>query len=144
MASRGLTTKSPGASIGKKFASTLTSEQRVLLAESRAAALKERPTLADQARQDAVQLAAVEVEIRQAFELLKAWRLMQKVSLTELAERTGIAKSNLSALENNPAPNVTLLTLVRYAKALGKELRISVGDATPATKPLRIRRAAAL
>lgn len=142
MLGRKTSTKTTATSVGKRFAATLTTEQRALLAESRAAALRDRPAVAAQAKQDAVQLAAVEVEIRHAFELLKAWRLMQKVSLTDLAQRTGIAKSNLSALENNPAPNVTLLTLVRYAQALGKELRISVGDASPETKSPRKRGAA--
>jgi DNA-binding Xre family transcriptional regulator len=120
--------------IGKRLAATLTPEQRALLAADREAALRERPQLVRQAKLSAEVTAAVDVEIRQAFELLKALRVMQKVSLSELAERTGIAKSNLSSLENNPKPNVTLLTLVRYARALGKELRISLGDAPTAQK----------
>jgi transcriptional regulator with XRE-family HTH domain len=59
------------------------------------------------------------------------------VSLSELAERTGISKPALSRLENDPAPNVQLNTLVRIARALGKEVRVSLADAAPPPKRRR-------
>ncbi len=45
------------------------------------------------------------------------------VSLSELESRTGISKSSLSRLENSVAPNPTLLTLHRYAAAMGVVLK---------------------
>ena len=45
------------------------------------------------------------------------------VSLSELETRTGIQKSSLSRLENSIAPNPTMLTLHRYAAAIGLSLK---------------------
>ena len=48
------------------------------------------------------------------------------VSLSELETRTGIQKSSLSRLENSIAPNPTMLTLHRYAAAIGLSLKHSL------------------
>ena len=53
---------------------------------------------------------------------LKAARLKAGLSLTAVAERMGIAKGNLSNLENGKADNPTMETLQRYAHALGKRI----------------------
>ena len=50
----------------------------------------------------------------------------QQVSLSDLEARTGIGRSNLSRLWNNPAPNVTLETVERIASALNCRLQITV------------------
>jgi len=39
---------------------------------------------------------------------------------------TGMSRESISRLENDPAPNPTMLTFARYAAALGLELRFSV------------------
>jgi DNA-binding Xre family transcriptional regulator len=57
---------------------------------------------------------------------LKAKRLENEMSLTELANRTGIAKSNLSRLENSERVSPTLETLQRYALALGMRVRVEL------------------
>ena len=57
---------------------------------------------------------------------LKARRLQDGVSLAELATRTGIAKPNLSRLENNVRSSPTLETLHRYARALGMSVRVEL------------------
>ncbi len=44
------------------------------------------------------------------------------VSLSEMEKRTGIRKSALSRLENSASPNPTLVTLNRYAAAIGMKL----------------------
>jgi len=59
-----------------------------------------------------------------ALRMLKSVREAQGVSLSQLAERTGIAKSALSRLENDPHPNPTVNTLMRIASALGHEITI--------------------
>ena len=61
-------------------------------------------------------------------QLLKTERLAQGLSLSDVAERTGIAKSNLSKLENAEEPNPTIVTLSTYAEALGKRLFIVLAD----------------
>jgi ribosome-binding protein aMBF1 (putative translation factor) len=51
------------------------------------------------------------------------------LSLSDLAERTGIDKAALSRLENGLQVNPTLATLTRYARALDKQLAWSLVDA---------------
>ena len=60
--------------------------------------------------------------LRSAFELLKAERQSQGLSLSEMEDRTGIGRATLSRLENDAACNPTVTTLTRYADALGKKL----------------------
>ena len=57
-------------------------------------------------------IAELVVRLRQA-------REKAGVSLNEMEARTGMQKSSLSRLENSAAPNPTLLTLHRYAAAIG-------------------------
>jgi DNA-binding Xre family transcriptional regulator len=63
---------------------------------------------------------------REMVKRLKTKRLENAMSLTELSLRTGIAKSNLSRLENNERVSPTLETLHRYAQALGLEMRVEL------------------
>ena len=46
--------------------------------------------------------------------------------LSDVAERSGIDKSRLSKLENDPRANPTLTTLTRIANAIGVRLEIHV------------------
>ena len=57
---------------------------------------------------------------------LKSIREQLKISLTELAERTGMTMSNLSRLENMDGPNPTIETLRRYAHAIGHRIEFTV------------------
>jgi len=57
---------------------------------------------------------------------LRATREKAGISLSELEARTGISKSSLSRLENSAAPNPTMLTLHRYAAAIGVTLQYSI------------------
>jgi len=50
------------------------------------------------------------------------------LSLTEVAERSGIDKGALSRLETGKQLNPTVDTLVRYATAVGKQLVLSLQD----------------
>ena len=63
---------------------------------------------------------------RQTVQALKAKRIEIGMNLTELANRSGIAKSNLSRLENNERFSPTLETLHRYAQALGLHMRVEL------------------
>jgi hypothetical protein len=51
------------------------------------------------------------------------------LSLADVAARTGIDKAALSRLENGQQANPTVGTLARYARALGKRVRLSLEDA---------------
>ena len=64
--------------------------------------------------------------IRQIVDTLKSRRMEMGVSLTEMAERTGMAKPNLSRFENSERFSPTLETLHRYAQALGMLVRIEL------------------
>ncbi len=118
-----------------KFA--LTPEQQAIVAELRRRTEADRPELIAESQRVFAAHQALQVELRGVFWLLRAVRKVQGVSLNELARRTGIGKPALSRLENDPAPNVQLNTLQRIAAALGKEIRISVGDMAPA-RPRRV------
>jgi DNA-binding Xre family transcriptional regulator len=122
----------------KRATLTLTDEQRRTLARLTTEADRERPEVLAEAQRVFAADSAVQVELRGVFSLLRAVRKDQGVSLNELAARTGISKPALSRMENDPAPNVQLNTLVRIAAALGKELRVSLSDA-PAARPSRRR-----
>ena len=64
--------------------------------------------------------------LREIVELLRAERERQGVTLAEIAERTGIDKSNLHRLENRRDANPTLGTVLRYAEALDQDVLITL------------------
>jgi predicted transcriptional regulator len=63
-----------------------------------------------------------QVALRDGFKLLKAERQALGLSLSDVEQRSGIGRAALSRLENEAEPNPTLLTLTRYAEAVGKQL----------------------
>ena len=63
--------------------------------------------------------------------LMKA-REAAGLSLADVAERSGIDKGALSRLENGIHDNPTVVTLARYAAAVGKRLTWSLHDPEPA------------
>jgi predicted transcriptional regulator len=65
------------------------------------------------------------VAVRDALRLLKAERQAQGLSLSDVEERTGIGRAALSRLENEAELNPTVVTLTRYAEALGKKIVVS-------------------
>jgi DNA-binding Xre family transcriptional regulator len=50
------------------------------------------------------------------------------LSLTDVAERSGIDKATLNRLETGKQTNLTVDTLVRFAAAVGKHLTLSLQD----------------
>jgi DNA-binding XRE family transcriptional regulator len=59
---------------------------------------------------------------------LKAAREKRGLSLADVTNLTGMDRSALSKLENGQRPNPTVETLVRYAEAVGKHLKIELID----------------
>jgi len=69
--------------------------------------------------------------LRDIVQVLKAERQRRGLSLAEVGERSGIGKSNLSRLENDPDPNPTMDTVLRYAEALGCAIHIALSQPDP-------------
>jgi DNA-binding XRE family transcriptional regulator len=61
-------------------------------------------------------------ELVDALAGLRRERERQGLSLTDMAERTGIDRATISKLETGKIPNPTIGTLRTYAKALGRRL----------------------
>ena len=69
--------------------------------------------------------AKVNVAVREAMKALKRERQSQGLSLSDVEKRTGIGRAALSRLENETELNPTVVTLSRYAEALGKEVVVN-------------------
>lgn len=67
-------------------------------------------------------------ELRQAFAALKALREEQHLSISDVAERTGMDGAVISRMENGQMDNPTVATLARYANAMGKRIVVSIVD----------------
>ena len=55
---------------------------------------------------------------------LKELRTQNKLSLADVAERTGIDKAAISRIENGQNPNPTVATLESLSRAIGGRLRL--------------------
>jgi predicted transcriptional regulator len=67
----------------------------------------------------------VNAAVREAMKMLKAERQSQGLSLSDVEKRSGIGRSALSRLENETELNPTVVTLTRYAEALGKKIVVN-------------------
>jgi DNA-binding phage protein len=70
--------------------------------------------------------------LRGVVDALKSQRQKRGLSLADLARQTGIAKPNLSRLENNIYSTPTLDTLERYARAVGMTIQVKLVNANAA------------
>jgi ribosome-binding protein aMBF1 (putative translation factor) len=68
----------------------------------------------------------VDPELIEALAGLRRERERQGLSLTDIAERTGIDRATISKLETGKIGNPTIGTLRTYAKALGRRLAWSL------------------
>jgi DNA-binding Xre family transcriptional regulator len=53
------------------------------------------------------------------------WRQKKGLSQAQLAARAGMSAPNISRIENSPAQNMTLETLVKIARALGRGVEVA-------------------
>ncbi|WP_248926014.1 helix-turn-helix domain-containing protein [Paenibacillus hamazuiensis] len=67
---------------------------------------------------------------------VKQLRLEQGLSLTELAEKAGVAKSYLSSLEREVQSNPSIHFLEKICAVLGVQLETIIHDQTPAREQL--------
>jgi hypothetical protein len=66
--------------------------------------------------------------LREAVTALKTTREALGLRLADIKASTGIEKSNLTRLENDPLANPTIDTRCRYAEAVEKEIVITLVD----------------
>jgi hypothetical protein len=107
----------------------LSPAERVKVAEARRLTQLEEAEIRRKARQYKREYDAGRAAMREAMQLLKAERVRQGLSLSDIQRKTGIEPPNLSRLENDDSANPTIATLTRYAEALGKKLEIVLTDA---------------
>ena len=103
---------------------TLTEEERARHRAIREQVEQEKPELIVRGRR----AKARHIMLREAVAALKTTRETLGLSLADIKASTGIEKSNLSRLENDPLANPTIDTLCRYAEAVGKEMVITLVD----------------
>ena len=66
--------------------------------------------------------------IKEIVAQLKSVRIKNKVSMTELSEKTGVSQKHISNIENNKT-KPTIETLEKLSKGLGLEIDLSLkGD----------------
>lgn len=106
-----------------------TADERRIADETRRFGEREKDAILARGRAVKARRDASVAALRETFQVLKAERQAQGVTLQELQERTGIGRGALSRLENEPDPNPTVRTLQRYAAALGKQIVVSLTDA---------------
>jgi XRE family transcriptional regulator of biofilm formation len=59
---------------------------------------------------------------------IKKYRLQRELSLSELAERAGVAKSYLSSIERNLQSNPSIQFLEKVSSVLGVSVKILLND----------------
>jgi len=72
--------------------------------------------------------------LRDIVRVLRAERRRLGLSLADVGTRSGIGKANLSRLENDPHPNPTMDTILRYADALGCAVHVVLDEPDPPTR----------
>ncbi len=86
---------------------------------------KEKPSQEDLIRAgecdpDAVMTMGMYFDIQRALQALKRERQRSGLSISDIAERSGLDRAVISRLENGKQDNPTVATLMRYAAAIGK------------------------
>ncbi len=102
----------------------LTEEESTEYRAVREQIAKELPEIRQRAK-----AAKQRILLKQVLNVLKEERQRQGMSLGDLSQRTGIDRGSLSKLENDPDPNVTINTLMRYTQAIGKTITVQLEDA---------------
>jgi predicted transcriptional regulator len=109
----------------KRLRRELTPEERQRWQQAREDAEREKEEILAEGRPIKAAHNRVKVAVRDALKILKAERQAQGLSLSDVERITGIGRAALSRLENQTEPNPTVVTLTRYAEALGKKLVVS-------------------
>jgi DNA-binding Xre family transcriptional regulator len=70
-------------------------------------------------------LIAGELESLRVGVQIARMRQRKRLSQAQLAARAGMSAPNISRIENSPAQNMTLETLVKIARALGRGVEVT-------------------
>lgn len=92
-------------------------QERLNRARAETEAIRDEILAEGQVRKRALEISRAQV--RHTVAALRAERERLGLSLAEVEARSGLKRSALSRLENDPTANPTLLTLQRYASAIG-------------------------
>jgi hypothetical protein len=106
----------------------LTADETQRLAAARQAVEAERDEILREGRIAKNAWRAMRREVEATVAGLRMERERLGLSLADVEERSGLRRSVLSRLENDKTTNPTLLTLQRYAAALGKSLTTSLSS----------------
>jgi len=106
-----------------------TKEQKEAYQETLAEVGAEREEITQRALAALIEQRRYELRIAEIALLLCAARKEKGLSLQQLSDLTGISRPALSRIESGHNRNPTLNTLLRIAKALGKEIVVSLHDA---------------
>jgi lambda repressor-like predicted transcriptional regulator len=104
----------------------LTAEERKRLALARKEVEAAKAAILAEGRNRKKAWEAMRQDARAAIADLKAERERRGLSLADIETRSGLKRSALSRLENDPTANPTMLTLQRYALALGMSVATKV------------------
>jgi predicted transcriptional regulator len=106
----------------KRIHRDLTPEEQQRWNRANAEVERDKEDILAKARRVKAARNRVNVAVREAMKALKLERQAQGLSLSDVEKRTGIGRAALSRLENETELNPTVVTLTRYAEALGKEV----------------------
>jgi len=109
----------------KRLRRELTPQEKQRWRRAREEAVRDKESILAEGRRIKAAHNRVKVAVRDALKILKAERHAQGLTLADVEQRTGIGRAALSRLENETEPNPTVVTLTRYAQALGKRLVVS-------------------
>jgi ribosome-binding protein aMBF1 (putative translation factor) len=110
-----------------------TAEERARERALREKLQKDKPSQEDLVRAgdcdpDAVMSMGMYFDVQQALQALKQEREQCGLSISDVAERSGLDRAVVSRLEHGKQDNPTVATLMRYAAALGKRFLWSYED----------------
>lgn len=103
----------------------LTPDEKRRWIQAKDEAEREKEEILAKARRIKAARNKVNLAVREAMKALKAERQAQGLSLSDVEKKTGIGRAALSRLENETELNPTVVTLTRYAEALGKEVVVN-------------------
>jgi ribosome-binding protein aMBF1 (putative translation factor) len=110
----------------KRVIRPLTADEAKRVANARREVEAERGEILREGRTAKRAWAAMRREVDETVARLRAERERLGLSLADLEQRCGLKRSALSRLENDKTSNPTLLTLERYAAAVGLTLHTSL------------------
>lgn len=125
-----MTEKNSSQQNGQRIYQSTSDEEKARYAQIRERIQSELPQIKERGREKLAEAILHGVEIQHITSLLKAERLKQGLSLSDLNKRTQIDRATLSKLENNKDTNPTISTIVRYAEAVGKKVVVTLASTT--------------